>query len=98
MVENASGLHPMLPYFWIDRRFRWRKNSKRCPRCIKNIAQNIDIAFDKFKAEINKMWTQIVSELSDSIIPSQWSFKLWSAHVIVYVMFSSLIPCNDYIN
>jgi hypothetical protein len=44
------------------------------------------------------MWTHLICELSNYIIPSQWSSKLWSAHFIVYAMFWSLIACNGYID
>jgi hypothetical protein len=51
MIESASGRHPMLPYSWTEKRFRRRKNSKHCPRCVKNVAQNIDLALYRLKDE-----------------------------------------------
>jgi hypothetical protein len=98
MTESASGRHSMLPYSWIEKRSRRRKLSKRCPKCVKKIAQTIDLAFSKLNDEKKNMWTQLLSELSNTIIPSEWSFKLWSAHFIVYVMFWSLVPCNNHID
>jgi hypothetical protein len=76
MTESASGQHSMLPYSWIEKTSRRRKLSKRCPKCVKNIAQTIDLAFSKLNDEKNNMWTQLLSELSNTIIPSEWSFKL----------------------
>jgi hypothetical protein len=96
ITESASGRHSMLPYSWIEKRSRRRKLSKHCPKCAKNIAQNIELTFTKLNDEKNNMWTQLLSELSYTIIPSEWSYKLWSAHFIVYIMFWSLIPCDNY--
>jgi hypothetical protein len=98
MIESASGRHPMLPYSWTEKRFRRRKNSKHCPRCVKNVAQNIDSALYRLKDEMKQMWTHLVNELSNYIIPSQWPSKLWSAHIFAYAMYWSMILCNGYTN